>query len=425
VAGFPFFSVDVAHAMLDWDSMMGDERAKYIAIRTARGIATDFPVTADDARFSGNKGAFWDCMEIPKGSNTKVMSNGAGERRHSVLSTARIADALLRLFQLTNILIFETSAINACNWLILKQTQEGYFIGDSVDADDGHVFADNRIYSGMEAMRPLVQAYAATRNEVYIKAAWKIHRHFIDGVLPRFDAPALFPGTDQLPFGCPVAIASAIVGCLDLDAQGASTKLRQTVGVLGSWLRMFPFDDLEAGGLNFDGMSGGVYQVIHVAERMFLLERNPQWLHLAYHLLCELSTEARSSWRIIPAFFDIMITLAGMVKSCRVSLPERTVMLEWRTYMPDSAATEYIRVEPADGSDDSCIDYLPLVSKQTGHVLVLVLSHANTDLVRIIDNEKQPVVKDVMSNELIDNCVALHPLPFPGPARAGIFIISP
>ena len=78
-----------------------------------------------------NKGAFWD--KRTGGTGTDF----CGEATHGIASNARIAGALFRLHEATGDPLLRQSALNICQWLILKMDCDGAFAGDRTFATRG------------------------------------------------------------------------------------------------------------------------------------------------------------------------------------------------------------------------------------------------------------------------------------------------
>jgi hypothetical protein len=430
-AGFPYFPVDAARAMTDWHSLCGDEPAKRLAALAARGVAADFAVMARDGECHSNKGAFWDRVTIPAEGIIPRYSNAYGDDCHTIVSSARIARALFEIFGRTNDPLFRQSALNTCHWLMLKQNEDGYYDGDHIHGSRGYPFGGRHLLAGSEAIRPLVMAFRVTGNEVFIKSAWKIADHLLCNAVTELCAPPLFerremdqespkPVTDS-----PVALASVIRALLDLDAEAPNKRLHDAVHFAGAWLRSFTFDPQQEPDLDYDGMSGGLFECAHAAFMMFNLERDPQWLQLGLRAVRAVPIDGRISWRSVPAFMLSLLSLVPLLPGGQIDFASRSATIKWHKYELDEATHEYVSASSADPGDPVAVDFLPLVCRQDNHILLLVLSDAPVERINVVHNKRAPVLRDLISKELISGPAPLRRLPFVTKQRFGMFTISP
>ena len=165
--------------------------------------------------------------------------------------------------------LLRQSALNVCHWLMLKQNERGYFDGDRVHAtrglaDDGKFLPQPCSLDGAEAIRPLVMAFRATGNEVFVKAAWKIANFLMEERLPEFDAVA------------PPTVASVILSLIALDAEAPNARLRGALQDWGAWLRALPLS-AQARGLNADGLHGGLYECARAGFLLHALFSDPAY----------------------------------------------------------------------------------------------------------------------------------------------------
>lgn len=430
-AGFPYFPTDAARAMVDWNALTGDEPARRLAALAARGVAADFAVMAREGECHSNKGAFWDRLTLPAESIMPRYSNAYGDDSHGIVSSARIARALFEIFAATNDNLFRQAALNTCHWLMLKQNGEGYYDGDHIHGSRGSVFGGANLLAGAEAIRPLVMAFRTTSNEVFIKSAWKIADHLLQTLVPELSAPAFFthrvhgaeehgPAPDS-----PVAVASLILALLDLDAEAPNKRLHDAVHMAGAWLRSFRFDPEFDPDLDYDGMSAGLYECAQAAILMFNLERDPAWLQLGLRAVRSVPIDARISWRSVPAFLLSLLGLVPLMPGGQIDWKNRTAKIKWSTFGLDAATIEYVSVTSRNQDDPVPVDFLPLVCRQDDHMLLLALSAGPVDQVIIKHNQRNPVVRDLVTKELVQGPACLHRLPFGSKQRYGLFTIAP
>ena len=192
-----------------------------------------------------NKGAFWDKKTGGVGTDF------ADGQTHGLLSNARLARSLFLLHEETREPLLRQSALNICQWLLLKQDEVGFYGGARFHAtrglgDDGRVLPQPCALDGAEAIRAFTAAYRATQNEVWIKAAWKAADFLLGGRLREFDCLA------------PAAVAGVVLSLLALDAEAPNPRLREALTEWGAWLRLLPLrPDLPS--LNPDGLHAGLY----------------------------------------------------------------------------------------------------------------------------------------------------------------------
>jgi hypothetical protein len=422
-AGFPYFPLDACKALLDWNLIVGDEVAHRLAIRAARGVATDFAVISGEADRMSNKGAFWDRMML--GANGKPeFADSNGDLSHWIVSNARIARTLLELYSLSKERLFLQAALNACHWLILKQNADGFYSGDCVDGHSGAVRAIGTCLGGAEAIRPLIGAYKITKNEVYIKAARKIARKLMDASPFAHPAPPLFAVSNASERDCPVMLAAIVQAAAALYTEAPNKELRDFLAMSASWLRACAFDPAAIPSLDYDGLDGGRHECALAAYRMFTVDRDTQWLRLGHALVRSTPPEARASRHAVAGFLASLLCLAPLLAQASANLDDYTVTMGWRRYRIDPATRDYIFVTSAGHAGPAAMDFLPLVS-QDSQLLLLVLAHLPIETVSIFQSTRRPVAKDLISGELIDYPTPLHPLPYPSEGSYGIFTVDP
>jgi hypothetical protein len=407
-AGFPHYPLDALRALWDWNRFHPADHTPRLVRYGATGIAADFQVMGRGDQAEPNKGAFWDRKTDTTGTDF------AEGQTHGIAANARIARGLFGLHAALGEPLLRQSALNICQWLILKMNDVGYYNGERVWAtrglaDDGKPQSQPCSLDGAEAIRPFVMAFRATKNEVFIKAAWKIANHLLETRMREFEGAP------------PPAVAAVILACLALDAEAPNARLRASLPGWGAWLRAMPLT-AETHALNADGLHDGLYDCALAGFALHALLRDTAYLRYAWAALEQVPTESRAlSWRTLGIQTPALLSLASLLPDARPDFDALTVARDWRIYAPDPATDEYIRVHAPDGSP---IQTLPLVSRQDDQMLLLVLAPHTTECVSIFKNGRRPLVRDLLTGTL-DTDACLHPLGTETWAHAGLFTIEP
>lgn len=407
-AGFPHYPLDALRSLWDWNRFHPASETPRLVRYGALGIATDFQVMGKGGLPEPNKGAFWD--KIVDG----VGADYAGEPTHGIASNARIAQGLFGLHEALGAPLLRQSALNICQWLILKLNDSGYFDGERVHAtrelpDDGRVIRKPCSLAGAEAIRPLVSAFHATKSEVFIKAAWKIANHLLDTRLREFE------NAD------PAAVASVALALAALDAEAPNSKIRAGLRAWGSWLRTLPLLPTSTA-MNPDGLYSGFYDCAMAGFALYGLFRDTAYLRYSFAALGTVPSEARSAaWRDLAAQVPALLSMAALIPGALPNFDTLSVALDWRVYAPDPATDEYIRV---NNPNEGPVHYLPLVSRQDDQLLLLVLAPKDTECVSIFKNGRRPLARDLLANTL-DSDGRLHAFGSEKWLRVGIFTIDP
>ena len=407
-AGFPHYPLDALRALWDWNRFHPSEETPRLVRYGATGIAADFQVMGQGGSAEPNKGAFWDKKTGPAGTDF------AGEATHGIAANARIARGFFGLHEALSEPLLRQSALNICQWLILKMNDAGYYDGERVWGTRG-VSSDGKVQSspcsldGAEAIRPLVMAFRATRNEVFIKTAWKIANALLATRMREFEGAS------------PTGVAGVVLALLALDAEAPSPKLRAALHSWGAWLRTLPLSP-DASALNSDGLHSGLYDCAQAGFALYALGRDAAYLRYAWAALNAVPDESRAqAWRGLAVRTPALLSLAGLLPNARPDFESVSVALDWRIYAPDPATDAYIRVHAPDGGP---IHALPLVCRQDDQLLLLVLAPRTVESVSIFKNGRRPLVRDLRTG-VLDSEARLHPIGTETWAQAGIFTIDP
>ena len=434
-AAFPHEPAQGLKALWDHARLCENEGTPRLVRFGAQGICADFAVMGRGEQPEPNKGAFWDKLTFGVGTDY------ADGPTHGLLANARLARSLFLLHEATSIPLLRQSALNACQWLLLKQNEGGFYDGSRVHATrglagDGRFLPQPCALDGAEAIRAFVLAYRATQTEVWIKASWRIAEFLLSGRLREFDAQS------------PATVAGVILSLMALDAESANPRLRSALAEWGAWLRVLPLvgvppapnsggvgtgpgtdpvgagprarpsspdpasspnptpPELGVGGtltlpsLNADGLHAGLYDCAQAALSLYALSRDPSYLRYAFHALGLVPAASKAaSWRAVSAHQSALLALAGLIPDAKIDFDAPSVTLGWRVFAPDPAAAPFLRVRAA-GGDTAWADWLPLVCRGTDQLLLLVLAPPHVEAVSVWKNGKRPLVRDLRTGAL-------------------------
>jgi hypothetical protein len=387
---------------------------------TARGIATDFPTNIVTNPDEKNKGAFWDRLVVENSGKAKTLSGYDGENAFSIVSNARAAVALFRIFSQCREEIFITMALGISRWLLLRQNPAGYFGGDRYWGDGK--WSGGASLAGVEVIPAFVEAYRITKNEVYMRAARRVANYVTNEILPHHPAPSVIPiKQDGVNTDSPLGLSAIIRAFRYLDSEGPNKELRDAIHKTGLRLKCFPFDRRMDAELNYDGQWGGVYECAMGAFWIYALERNPAQLKLGLSLLKSIPPDDRKAWRAIPAYTASMLATACQIEQLEADLIDSNLKNGWRKFEPDPATCQYIHVEST--RTQTPIDHLSLVCKKDDATLLIVSSDKPVSGIKIIKNNRIPTVRDLSTNELLAGEIQLHNFDFDWSGQFGAFII--
>jgi hypothetical protein len=407
--GFPYFSIETAPVLMRWNKFYGNEVAERIARLTSRGVASDFAVIVGDAIAEGNKGAFWDCAAGAPGA--LIYSTFNHKNQYGIASNARIANALFDMYDESPDALLRQAALNTCHWLILKQNHVGYYNGPFVDASTGSFTKSRANFDGLLAIRPLVAAFRACGNEVFIKSAWKVANYLKNNISSGIDAFCLYDlGTEQ---NCPIALSAAVHAVLDLDHEAPNESLRKIISILSDHFAMCRFDTLGHNCLNYDGACSGSLECAIAALRLFSFTGNLKWFHLGCTLIKHVVELGVTNWRIADATLSLLVSLGGLLPGATVDIKTLSVTLAWCKFAPDAAAAQYFDVRDQLRNP---VDFIPLVCRETNQTILLILPTADIFLLQIVKRNsvygRRIPVFDLVANAHCSLEAPTHALPF-------------
>jgi len=410
-AGFPHEPAGALKALHDWNRLRETPEIPRLLRFGAGGICADFQIMGQEGQPEPNKGAFWD--KRTQGMETDY-ADGA---THGLLANARLARHLFLLHAAGGEPLLRQSALNICQWLMLKQNEAGFYDGARYHATcglptDGKVLPQPCALDGAEVIRAFVLAYQATRTEVWIKAAWKVAQFLLDGRLREFDERA------------PVAVAGVISSLLALDAEAPNSDLRAALREWAAWLRVLPLRP-DSPALNYDGLHAGLFDCAQAGFALFGLTRNLADLRYAFAALHAVPLESRlASWRTVAAHQSALLSVAGLLPHAGIDFDAPSLTLDWRVFAPDPAAAPFLRVEPVGSGENIWADWLPLVCRGTDQLLLLVLAPPSVEAVTVCKNGKAPLLRDLRTG-IVDAAAPLHSIPGDPWARIGLFTVDP
>ena len=398
-------------ALWDWNRLHAAPGIPRLVRFGAHGLCADFQVMGRAGEPEPNKGAFWDCLTEGKGTDF------AGGQTFGLAANARLARSLFRLFEVSGEPLLRQSAINICQWLLLKQNERGFYDGARVHAtrgleNDGRLMPSPCALDGAEAIRAWTAAYGATGSEVWIKAAWRIADFLLPYRLHDFDAQS------------PPAIAGVLSSLMALDAEAPNPRLRAALAEWGAWLLAQPLP-ADSPALNADGLHSGLFECAQIGFRLFGLFQNPAYLRYAFAALHAVPDTSRAaSWRTIAAHQSALLSLAALLPGAKISFDTPSVTLDRRVFTPDPAAAPFLRLTAAGGAD-ARVDWLPLVCRATDQLLLLVIAPPSVEAVSVWKNSKRPLLRDLRTG-LVDTDARLSLISGKERwARAGLFTVDP
>lgn len=220
----------------------------------------------------------------------------------------------------------------------------------------------------------------------------------------------------------PPAVAAAVRALIALDAEAPNARLRAALASWGAWLRALPLQ-ADAPALSADGLHSGLYDCALAGFALCAFFRDPAYARYAWAALALVPPADRArAWRELAVLPPALLSVASALPDARADFDAMTVTVGWRTYAPDAATDEYVRVQSPDGSP---VHYLPLVSRHEDQLLLLILAPASApDCVSVFKNGRRPLVRDLLSG-VLDSEARLHAWGAETWARIGIFTVDP
>ncbi len=157
------------------------------------------------------------------------------------------------------------------------------------------------------------------------------------------------------------------------------------------------------------------------------VDDDPTWLIMALRALraahhtaggafAELSPASLGSLGLLP--LGVLLSVAARAKNCVANRELITITRNWQTFAPEPAAWDYIELTTEERTP---VDFLPLVCPVSLQVLLPVVAPPGTEFVRIVKNNRTPLVRNLLTGEL-DARARLVPLGNGEEAMIGVFL---
>ena len=412
----------VAHALLQRFRFSGDDAHRRHALLLARGVC-EFQVVDEEAP---QRGAFWDVLHAKKHGQ-----DADGNRTVSVATTARSIFGLHFLHKQFGQEILSRAALVGAQWLLLRMDGEGRFRSGRY-AEDGS--ADEReagspAWAVSEALRPLVETYRRTQNEVFLRAALRGVRYLREGV----EDGSLRP--DEAPSSL---LSAAIEGVLRVSRESENEAMVALAGRLGLSLRLRR--DLDGAVLN-DGLPSlpGTLAGCRAALALARVDPDPVWplfalrgLRTAAARLAATPSEARpadhGALALLPA--HLLLALAARAPGCAADVDTLAVTRnDWQRFEPEASTKDYVQVHAADERGEAAheltpsppLDHLALVCPYNLQVLIVVLAGPGVAEAVVIKNGRAPYLKNLLTGDYAQRA-KLSPLGDGRDASFGVFL---
>jgi hypothetical protein len=411
VAGEGADTALAACALLGRYYLTGDDALRRRARLLSRGVC-DFQVTSEE---SAHWGAIWDAQQ-GKGDFQDIQ----GESTLSTTTTARATTGLHLLHAHFQTELLTRTALGAAQWLLLRMDSKGLLQGERFE-ESGAPLPDSSVWAVGEVLIPLVETFRRTKNETFLRAALR-SVNTIEEALEQATLSPVTATTEQL--------AAMIEGILLVSREYESEKLvalAQDVamllrtrllpeGSLGDPLHPQPQERLRS------TLAGA-----RAALALSRVDKDHQWLLMALRALHAAQTLAGPDLTALPVAtltgltqlpLHLLLAVGALGKQCTADREHLAVVRQWQTFAPEPAAWDYIQVATLEGSP---VDFLPLVCPATLQVLIPVIAPVGTTHVRILKNQREPMVRNLLNGD-IDTKAELIPLGATNEAMIGLFL---
>ncbi len=400
-----------ACALLGRYYLTGDDALRRRARLLGRGVC-DFQETREE---SSHWGAIWDVQR-----DESHFEDIHGAPTLSTTTTARAATGLHLLHGHFQTELLARTALGAAQWLLLRMDKNG-FLPTERYPESGSLVSAASPWAVGEALTPLVETFRRTGNETFLRAALRS----VTGIEENMGLATLSPDvatTEQL--------ASTIEGILLVSREYESEqmlKLAQEVATL-LCTRLLPdgaFGDLQSP--TPQSRLTATLAAVRAALALSRVDKDHRWLLMALRALQAAQKLAGDDLDALPVAaltgltqLPLMLLLAvgALGSHCTADRELLAVVRQWQTYAPEPAAWEYVQVTTKDGSP---VDYLPLVCPATLKVLIPVIAPAGAKHVRIIKNNREPMLRNLLTGTL-DSRAELVPLGDGTQAMIGVFL---
>ena len=398
-----------ACALLGRYYLTGDDALRRRARLLARGIC-DFQVTHEE---SPHWGAIWDASV-----DGHSFQDSQGNPTLSTTTASRAAIGLHQLHGHFQTELLARTALGAVQWLLLRMDKDGLLQAERFH-ESGASLPHVSPWAIGEVLSALVETFRRTNNETFLRAALR-------------SVGAIEEGLELASFSPDVAtteqLAALVEGILLVSREYESTRmiaLAQQVatlmrtrllstGALGDPLR--PGDSLSS------TLAGA-----RAALALSRVDKDHRWLTLALRALMQARSLTENELEALPVAsltglsqlpLALLLAVGALGKNCMADRERLSVVRQWQTFAPEPAAWEYIQVTTPEGAP---VDYLPLVCPTTLQVLIPVIAPLGTTHVRIVKNQREPMVRNLL-NGAIDFKAELLPLGEGREGMIGVFL---
>ncbi len=367
----------------------GEDAERRRALLLARG-ACEFQIV-DEA--STHRGALWDALR-----GQERFGDAAGGRTLSVATTARAAFGLFWMHARFGQEIMARTALASAQWLLLKMDPRGLYAGERYE-EDGSAVPGGSAWAAAEALRPLVEAFRRTGNEVFLKAALRVVKALREGM----DVPPL--ALEDAPTGL---LAAAVEGVLYVSRESEDEQMIALAKTLGEALRARRAPN---GALHETGAPSlpATLAAARAALALARVDGDAAWPLLALRALRATEEMAAQGAPLRPADHaalcalpaELLLTLAacpgGHAAGSVADRDALTLTRAWQVFEPDKTTRDFVRVTTADGQ--APVDHLALVSPHSLQVLIVALARPDVTEAVVLKNGRAPFLKNLLTGD--------------------------
>lgn len=398
-----------ACALLGHHYLTGDDALRRRARLLGRGVC-DFQVAQVE---SPHWGAIWDTQR-----SERRFEDFHGEPTLSTTVAARTATGLHLLHAHFQTELLSRTAVSAAQWLLLRMDKDGLLQGERFH-EGGAALPHVSPWAVGEALIALVETFRRTSNEVFLRAALRSVATIEEGMELATLSPEVAT-TEQL--------ASLIEGILLVSREYESERMIALAKEVGTLLRTRRLPDGSLGDpLQPEALLRTSLAGARGALALTRVDTDPLWLNLALRALRVAREHAGENLDAVPIAdlnaltqlpLALLLAVGALGSHCAADREKLAVVRQWQTFAPEPAAWEYVQVTGPEGER---VDYLPLVCPATLQVLVPVIAPPGMTHIRIIKNNREPLVRNLLTGDL-DTKAALLPLGEGREAQIGVFL---
>lgn len=415
VAGEGTDAALAATALLGRYYLTGDDALRRRARLLARGVC-DYQVTSEE---SPHWGALWDVFY-----DERRFEDIHGQPTVSTTTTARAATGLHVLHAHFQTELLARTALGAAQWLLLRMDKDGFLQGERFH-ESGEALPHVSPWAVGEALIPLVETFRRTNNETFLRAALRSVANIEEGMELATLSPEV-ARTSQL--------AAMVEGILLVSREYESERMIALAKEIATLLRTRRLadgsfsDPLQPSERLVNTLAGA-----QAAIALSRVDKDHRWLLMALRALrsaqaqVEALTPAGESPETLPVAIlarlsqlplALLLAVGALGTNCTADREKLAVVRQWQTFAPEPAAWEYVQVTTESGAP---VDFLPLVCPATLQVLIPVIAPPGTEAIRIVKNQREPMVRNLLTGEL-DSRAVLTRLDDGSEAMIGVFL---